>query len=70
VVCSRSALEGLLKRTSEVKGAYFSFCDLGGQQLCAAMKGETICVFVPYRCVLHSRTHLRAHTHTWEHTHI
>ena len=42
VVCSHTALEGLLKRATDIKGVYFAFCDLGGQQVCAAVKGEVV----------------------------
>jgi hypothetical protein len=42
VVSAHTALEGLLKRAPAVRGAYFSFCDIGGQQVCAAVKGADV----------------------------
>lgn len=39
---AHTALEGLLKRAPSIKGAYFSVCDIGGQQVCAAVKGTDI----------------------------
>ena len=42
VVCSQVALQGLLRRATDVKGVYFAFCDLGGQQVCSVVKGEVV----------------------------
>ena len=42
VLCSHAALESLLKRSTAIKGAYFAFCDIGGQQVCAAVKGQEV----------------------------
>ena len=41
-VCSLSALDSLLKRSPAIKGAYFAFCDIGGQQVCATVRGESV----------------------------
>lgn len=42
VVCSLTALDSLLKRSPAIKGAYFAFCDIGGQQVCASLRGEEV----------------------------
>ena len=42
VVCARTALESLLKRSKAIRGVYLSFCDIGGHQVCAAVQGGAV----------------------------
>jgi hypothetical protein len=42
VASTQMALESLLKRASIFKGGYLSFCDSGGQQVCAAITGKAV----------------------------
>ena len=49
VICSQPALVGLLKRTDDVKGVYFAFSDIGGQQVCLCIS-VSICGIVSCIC--------------------